>query len=192
MKLKYLFLVVIALITTIACAAQQPVAPSLGAATTGTVAQVAGATGVTSQAAGGGFDQYGYNRTARIFNGPATGWCLQRGAPADCLGSYSPDKLVMKWNAEWDRGNADGWSDPNGYRAWEDNEWNGNCAGCSGAVWHYKIQWVGSCGADATPLPDGGYCLWGQFEVLMDQGHDPSLGIGHIWFALAKPNGYGT
>ncbi|MDO8424279.1 MAG: hypothetical protein Q7S54_01565 [bacterium] len=141
---------------------------------------------------GGGFDQYGYNRRARIFNGTGSSWCLARGAAVNCLGIYSPDKLVMKWNDEWDRGNAEGWSDPNGYRAWESNEWNGNCAGCSGAVWHYKIQWVGACGADGTPLADGGYCVWGQFEVLQDHGQDPNLGPGHIWFAQAKPGGYGT
>jgi len=139
-----------------------------------------------------GFDQYGYNRTARIFNGTGTQWCLARHAPADCLGAYTLDHLVMKWNAEWDRGNAEGWTDPDGYRAWEDNEWNGNCDGCSGAVWHYKIQWVGACGSDGTVLADGGYCIWGQFSVLMDQGHDPNLGTGHIWFTLATPNGYGN
>ena len=66
-----------------------------------------------------GFDQYGYNRCAHQFVGTGSSWCLARGASANCLGIYSPDKLVMKWNAEWDRGNAEGWSDPNGYRAWE-------------------------------------------------------------------------
>src|SRR3990170_7266858 len=81
--------------------------------------------------AAGGFDQFGYNRTARIFNGTGSSWCLQRGAPANCLGIYSPDKLVMKWNAEWDRGNAEGWTDPP-YDAWENNEWNGNTPGGSG------------------------------------------------------------
>jgi hypothetical protein len=141
--------------------------------------------------AGGGFDQYGYNRQARIFNGTGSSWCLARGAAANCLGIYSPDKLVMKWNAEWDRGNAENWTNPP-YDAWENNEWNGNAAGGSGAVWHYKIVWVGACGADGTPLPNGGYCIWGQFEVLMDQGVDPNIGPGHIWFAHANPTGYGS
>ena len=96
----------------------------------------------------------------------------------------------MKWNAEWDRGNAEGWANPP-YAAWEDNEWNGvGVTGGSGAVWHYKIKWVGTCGADGTTLPDGGYCIWGQFEVLMDQGTDPNA--GHLWYAQATPNGYGS
>lgn len=138
-----------------------------------------------------GFDQYGYNNTARIFNGPYSGWCLEKSLPANCGGIYSNDKLVMKWNAEWDRGNAEWWANPP-YAAHIDNEWNGNCKGCSGSVWHYKIKWIGPCGADYTPLPDGGYCIWGEFETVMDQGKDPSYGPGHFWFAHAKPNGYGN
>ena len=138
-----------------------------------------------------GFDEFGYNRVARIFSGPATGWCLERAKPADCLGIYSNDLLVMKWNAEWDRGNAENWAFPP-YAAWETNEWNGMAPGGSGAVWHYKIQWVGPCGATGTPLPDGGYCIWGQFEVLMDQGLDPVFGPGHIFGAHALPNGFGN
>ena len=142
-------------------------------------------------ASSGGFDAFGYNRTARIFNGTCLSWATEQGGDGSWCGSYVNDKLVMKWNAEWDRGNDEGWA--NGpYDAWINNEWNGNCKGCSGSVWHYKIKWIGACGADYTPLPDGGYCLWGQFEVLMDQGHDPSYGPGHLWFAHAKPNGYGN
>ncbi len=141
--------------------------------------------------AAGGFDSYGYNRTARIFNGTGSSWCLEAGASADCLGIYSSDKLVMKWNAEWDRGNVEGWTDPNGYNTWLDNEWNGKKSG-SGAVWHYKIVWIGDYTANPSLVPDGGYGIWGQFAVIMDQGTDPSIGPGHIWFAHASPNGYGA
>ena len=118
------------------------------------------------------FKGSGVHRTARIFNGTASSWCAARGwTPASCAdywGVYVNDKLVMKWNAELDRGNAEDWANPP-YRAWEDNEWNGKCAGCSGSVWHYKTQWVGACGANYTPLPDGGYCIWGVFETIMDR-----------------------
>ncbi len=139
---------------------------------------------------GGGFDEFGYNRTARIFNGLADGvdrnldgklW----GAPSD----YAGDHLVMKWNAEWDRGNREGWSNPP-YRAWLSNEWTG--AGGSGSVWHYKYKWVGPCGANYSALPSGGYCIWGQFEVIQDHGIDPSFDSGHIWFARSIPGGYGN
>ncbi len=149
-----------------------------------------GAVAVSAFAAGG-FDQFGYNNTARIFNGTGSSWCEEREASADCLGIYSPDKLVMKWNAEWDRGNAEDWAFPP-YDAWLNNEWNGMVPGGSEAVWKYKIVWVGSCGADYEPLPNGGYCIWGQFEIIMDQGIDPSFGPGHIWNNLAKPAGYGA
>jgi len=119
----------------------------------------------------GGFDALGYNRGARIFNGAVDGtdgvldgtyW----GDP-----TYASDKLKMKWNAEWDRGNAEGWSDPNGYDAWIDNQWNENVPNGSGEIWHYKIKWVGACGVNGTPTGDGGYCLWGQFEVVMSNGN---------------------
>jgi hypothetical protein len=139
----------------------------------------------------GGFDDFGYNRTARIFNGTGASWCVAGGQAANCLDIYSNDKLVMKWNAEWDRGKAEGWL--NGpYAASLDNEWNGRKPGGSGSVWHYKYVWVGPCGADYTPMANGGYCIWSQFEVIMDHGQDPAIGPGHTWGAKAKPAGYGA
>lgn len=145
---------------------------------------------VSVASAAGGFDQFGYNRTARIFNGPASGWCLQRGASADCLGVYSNDKLVMKWNAEWDRGNAEGWTKAP-YAAWLDNEWNGNVPNGSGATEHFKTAWDAGCvESGGTTSSRGGPCIWGQFAVLMDQGNNP--GGGHEWWTKVTPNGYGA
>ncbi len=138
-----------------------------------------------------GFDQYGYNDTARIFNGTGASWSLAKGLPADYLGIYANDNLVMKWNAEWDRGNAENWANPP-YNAWEDNEWNGCFPGGSGQNWHYKIVWVGDYVADPSLIPDGAYGIWGQFAVIMDQGKDPNVGPGHMWFAHADPSGYGA
>ncbi len=141
-------------------------------------------------AADGGFDQYGYNNKARIFNGVADG--VDRKLDGAVWGdpTYANDRLVMKWNAEWDRGKDEGWA--NGpYAAWENNEWNGKVPGGSGAVWHYKIIWVGSDLQSSPYWQPGGYPIWGQFEVIMDQGTDPNLGPGHLWFANAKPNGVG-
>lgn len=142
-----------------------------------------------------GFDDAGYNDQANIFNGTGWSWCMDKVGDVNwCtnyLGDYANDKLIMKWNNEWNRGNEEGWSNPP-YRAWEDNEWNGMFEGGSGSVWHYKIVWVGSCGADGTPLPNGGYCIWGQFATIMDQGIDSSYGDGHLWFAHGIPTGYGA
>lgn len=122
----------------------------------------------------GGFDQYGYNRTARNFVGTCLSWHMgkfsstEAQAQAYC-GNWSNDKLVMKWNAEWDRGNAEGWNDPNGYDAWVNNEWSGRADG-SGEVWRYKIVWVGDYTAHPELIPSGAYGMWGQFAVLMDNG----------------------
>lgn len=146
----------------------------------------------TSSTSDNGFDEWGYNRTARIFSGTGMSWCMGKvGNEAWCtayLGPYANDKLIMKWNAEWDRGNAEGWSNPP-YNAWEDNQWNGMFPGGSGSNWHYKIVWVGPCDSDSTPVPDGGYCIWGQFAAIMDQGTD---GGQHAWFAHGLPSGYGS
>ena len=147
---------------------------------------------VSMVSAAGGFDQYGYNDKARIFVGTGSSWCQGKLAQSESycdayMGAYAKDKLVMKWNAEWDRGNAEGWA--NGpYAAWENNEWNGAVPGGSGEVWHYKIQWVGTCDEGAE-FKDGGYCIWGQFEVISDHGTIDGV---HEFLAKANPNGYGA
>jgi hypothetical protein len=199
-KCVTVFLAVFAVTFAMACS-ESPNGAALTAPTalTGTAALTAptasGASGLAMSAAGngGGFDEFGYNNTAGIFNGTGASWALSKGLPADYLGIYAPDKLVMKWNAEWDRGNAEGWAVPP-YAAWEDNEWNGKAKGGSGEIWHYKIVWDAGCTANGVPsVPGlGVYCVWGQFEVLMDQGHDPNVGPGHLWLAKAKPNGLGN
>lgn len=139
-----------------------------------------------------GFDEAGYNRTARIFSGTYGSWCMDKiGNATTCQNDYGPwlnDKLIMKWNDEWDRGNAENWSKPP-YNAWLNNISNGKLPGGSGETWMYKYVWIGPCGANYAPLPDGGYCIWGQFEVIMDKGND---GSGVIWYAHSTPSGYGA
>lgn len=139
-------------------------------------------------AAGGGFDENGYNYNARVFVGPADG--VDRNLDDTVWGdpTYANDQLVMKWNAEWDRGNDEGWLNPP-YNAWTNNEWNGMVPDGSGETWVYKIVWVGPCGADGTGLENGGYCIWGQFEVVLSQG---TVDGEHIWDVLANPAGYGA
>jgi hypothetical protein len=146
----------------------------------------------TTAAAGGGYDQYGYNLTAHNFNGTGSSWCLAGGQAADCLGIYSADKLVMKWNAAWDACKTAGYDDASVCAgAWTDNQWNGRSGG-SGQIWHYKIIWVGSAGPASDYWLPGGYSVWGNYEVIMDQGQDPNIGPGHMWLAHATPNGYGA
>lgn len=146
-------------------------------------ASVGGVEGVSA-----GFDDFGYNQTARMFNGKADG--VDRMLDGAVWGDpfYANDRLVMKWNAEWDRGNDESWANPP-YDAWTDNEWNGKTKNASGETWHYKIVWVGPCGATGTPVEGGGYCIWGQFAVIMSQG---TFGKTHIWDVLANPAGFGA
>lgn len=136
-----------------------------------------------------GFDDLGYNDGARVFVGTADG--VDNTLDGNVWGDpyYANDRLVMKWNAEWDRGNAEGWTDPNGYKAWEDNEWNGLVSGGSGESWHYKIVWDQGCKTSNTPSIGGGYCIWGQFAVILSQG---TVANQHLWDILAKPAGYGA
>ncbi len=157
-----------------------------------------------------GFNSYGYNYTARTFNGTYLSWCESPdssgnpgGTPADCLSAwtlstpingyvvYAYDQLIMKWNAAWDACNASNGDPTSCAGAWLTNEENGQVPGGSGAVWHYKIIWSSVCAAGGTPT-DGGYCVWGSYEVIMDQGLDPNWGSGHWFNALVTPNGLGV
>ncbi|MBA7600786.1 hypothetical protein ES703_07846 [subsurface metagenome] len=146
---------------------------------------------------GAGFDEFGYNYQARIFNGLADG--VDRNLDGLYSGSttYANDHLVMKWSKAWD----DARFGPDGIRdsgdelpwtpdAWVNNEWNGMVPGGSGEVWHYKIIWTGLPWTNANPnWRDGGYGIWGEFEVIMDQG---TAGGQHFWGTHAKPTGYGA
>ncbi len=139
---------------------------------------------IPAAAGGGGFDQYGYNYTARVFVGAADG--VDRILDVMVWGdpTYANDHLVMKWSKAWDdaRFHGGAWTPD----AWVDNEWNGMGPDGSGYTEHVKIVWVGPC--DAVVFADGGSCIWDEFEILMDQGNGPA---GHEWYTKATPNGYG-
>ena len=91
----------------------------------------------------------------------------------------------MKWNAEWERGNEEGWTDTY-YGAWCINEWSGMSPDGSWETWHYKIIWVGPELENSPYWREGGYPVWGQFEVIMSHGTE---GGEHYWECLATPNG---
>jgi len=135
-----------------------------------------------------GFNEFGYNYSARLFSGSADGVDKMLDDKVWGSSTYAKDHLVMKWNAEWDRGNAEGWEKPP-YAAWENNEWNGAVPGGSGEVWHYKIVWDQGCATKGVPSTEGAYCIWGQFATIMDQG---TAGGEHIWLTHANPTGYGS
>lgn len=137
--------------------------------------------------AGDGFDQYGYNYTARLFSGPADG--VDRTLDNAVWGdpTYANDHLTMKWSKAWDDARFHGaaWTTD----AWVDNEWNGNVPGGSGTTEHFKAVWVGPCG-DGSNLPEGSYCIWGEFAAIFDRG----MNADHTQYELAKaaPAGYGA
>lgn len=140
----------------------------------------------------GGYDEFGYNYQARLFNGAADG--VDRNLDGMVWGdpTYANDRLNMKWSRAWDEARFHGgqWTAD----AWCTNHWNGRMPGGSGEVWHYKIIWVGP-ELEASPLwRPGGYAIWGQFEVISSHGTvpDPMVHIMmHIWETHAHPSGLG-
>jgi hypothetical protein len=133
-----------------------------------------------------GFDEFGYNEQTSLFVGAADG--VDRNLDGLLWGSpsYANDHLVMNWNDEWDRGNDEAWASPP-YFAWTNNEWNGQVPGGSGETWVYKIIWVGPDLESSGYWVEGGYGIWGQFEVIFSQG---TYGNEHFWDAHAHPTGY--
>ena len=141
-----------------------------------------------------GFDEFGHNDKARNFVGTCLSWHMGKFGSTEAQATtycdiYSNNKLKMKWNAEWEGGNTEGWSDDNVYHgAWSDNQWNGMFPDGSGEIWHYMNRWIGSCGAYGALIPNRGYCIWGQFEVAMSHG---TYDGQHHWDAHAIPAGVG-
>ena len=136
-----------------------------------------------------GFDKFGYNRCAHVFNGTYGGWCEARGEVPTCSGWTPSSKLIMKWNEEWDRGNAENWAKPP-YAAYLDNEARG--FGLDGIAYseHFKTRWDAGCAAsNGAGSTNGGDCIWGPFEILMDHGKEAGE---HFWWTKLTPAGYGN
>lgn len=133
-----------------------------------------------------GFDEFGYNYQAHLFNG--TYDSVDRkldGKYWGSTGDYVDDNLIMKWSDEWlanvdcdgdhklDRGLVNGivggiskgW-ETNLVEGWYDSDGDGT----QDAHYTYfaKIVWVGVGGS-----------LWGQYEIIMDNYQDP-LGMSHF------------
>lgn len=133
-----------------------------------------------------GFDEYGYNYQARIFIGSADG--VDRILDDKIWGdpSYANDHLKMTWSKAWDDSRFSGapWT----CDAWEDNQWNGMVPDGSQEIWHYKIAWVGPKLRGSSCWREGGYPIWGEFEVMFSQG---TIDGEHSWETHALPSGYG-
>ncbi|NIP32710.1 hypothetical protein GWN26_06960, partial [Candidatus Saccharibacteria bacterium] len=54
---------------------------------------------------------------ANLFNGSGFEWCMIYGYGSEYLcdmfyGTFANDKVIMKWNDEWARGEAENWANP--------------------------------------------------------------------------------
>ena len=130
-----------------------------------------------------GYDKYGYNYQAKMFNGLYENFSR----PATPV-TEGTENMIMKWSDEWlatvdcngdhklDRGldpktgKSDGFS-----KGWVTNHFEGDYLDADGESHHYtysvKIAWVG-------PVPEGtdpfaATRIWGQFAVIEEIQTDP-------------------
>lgn len=138
-----------------------------------------------------GFNENGYNYSARVFSGVADG--VDRNLDGTVWGdpTYANDHLVMKWNKAWDDCNDNGYNDPDYcLGAWTTNQWNGMRPDGSKWTEHVKVIWVGSELENSPYWVEGGYAIWNNYEVIFDKGKSPD-GAQNTW-ALASPAGLGA
>jgi len=152
-----------------------------------------------------GYDEWGYNYEAHIFNGRYCDYTRGVNPPAD-----DGSELIMKWNDAWLSNkdcNGDGLLD----RHFGNNSYKGSGAWCTnhqtGKVeWpdgsgKYKT-WTYSCKIVAVPedavldgtnwkTADGiiiGYAIWGDFAVTEEVYNDPSQGAhGKLYKTPGSP-----
>lgn len=145
-----------------------------------------------------GYDQFGYNYQAHMFNGTydssdRTLDGLYWGDPASV--DYADDSLIMKWSDAWlanvdcdhnnklDRGLIDGVPSPtNTSMGWLTNQINGDYTDVDGVhnyTWFDKIVWVGPSGS-----------LWGEYDIIQEVINDPAGGLHGLQFKVGAP-GFG-
>lgn len=143
-----------------------------------------------------GYDQFGYNYQAHLFNGTYDSSDrlldgLYFGDPGSV--DYADDSLIMKWSDPWlanvdcnsdgklDRGLVDGTASGTSM-GWLTNQINGDYTDVNGTH-HYtlfdKIVWVGPGGS-----------LWGEYEIIQEVLNDPAAGLHGLQFKIGAP-GFG-
>ena len=143
-----------------------------------------------------GYDQFGYNYQAHMFNGTYDSSDrvlddMYWGDPGSV--DYADDSLSMKWSDPWlanvdcngdnklDRGLVDGVVGGTSL-GWLTNHINGDYTDVNGShhyTWFDKIVWVG---------PDGS--LWGEYEIILEVANDPDGGLHGLQFKMPAP-GFG-
>ena len=161
-----------------------------------------------------GFDEWGYNYEAHIFNG---GYCDAYRNAAWCQ-AYADVNLVMKWNDAW-LSNKDcdfdgkldrhfGYTVYKGSGAWLTNHQSGKVA-VNGKMrqWTYFSKIVAAEEGDvlqtSPPGPTGegfywrggtilGQAIWGEFVVVEEVYNDPSAGAHGILYKSPVNPGLGN
>lgn len=169
----------------------------------------------TGEAIVPGFDQWGYNYQAHIFNGM---WCDYHpsyrpgGAYHNwCLENYGNVELIMKWNNPW-LSNKDctgdrlldrnfGYPSYIGSGAWLTNHEKGSYASDSGKTCKY-VYFVKIVAAPADATLDGGSwysatgaeigpAIWGSFAIIEEVYNDPCAGFHGKQYASPDHPGLG-
>jgi hypothetical protein len=153
-----------------------------------------------------GYDRWGYNYQAHMFNG---GYCDAYRDAAWCQ-PYKEDELIMKWNDAW-LSNADcdgdglldrhfGFPSYKGSEAWLTNHQKGSYD-LDGQVchWEYFVKII-AAPADATLSggnwynADGtqiGPAIWGEFATIESVYNDPCGGFHGLEFHSPDHSGLG-
>lgn len=150
-----------------------------------------------------GFDQYGYNYQAHMFNGTYdSSDRVLDGKYWFAVVDYANDKLIMKWSDEWlsnldcdgdhklDRGGAGTTAASKG---WLTNHVEGDyLVGDDSYHYTYFTKIVYDGGAACTSTPVSSTCLWGTFTTIEEVYNDPFGGYhGVDRSKLGNPAGLG-
>lgn len=143
-----------------------------------------------------GYDQFGYNYQAHMFNGTYdSSDRVLDGKYWGQTGDFVDDKLMMKWSDEWIANvdcNSDGKLDRglvNGVvggtsLGWLTNQINGDYTDFNGVVRHFtdfvKIVWTGP-----------GSSLWGQYSIVQEVLNDPAGGYHGLLLKEYGAPGFG-
>lgn len=147
-----------------------------------------------------GYDQFGYNYQAHIFNG--------RYCDSDRVagGEYCDVHLVMKWNNAWlSNTDCDGDSLLDSYMgsgAWTTNHMWGTYETAGGTCkWYYFVKIV-AVPAGAYFDSEGGYwyaadgteigpAIWGDFAIIQEVINDPCAGLSGKQYISPVGPGFG-
>ena len=154
-----------------------------------------------------GYDEWGYNYQARLFNGT---YCDAYRDAAWCQ-PYKEDNLSMKWNDAW-LSNQDcdgdglldrhyGYSSYIGSGAWLTNHMSGTYDGAEGETCHWTyFTKIIAAPTDATLTggvwysADGteiGPAIWGEFAVIQEVSNDACAGLHGIQYLSPDHPGFG-